>query len=238
MQRYIVRIGGSLIYNDALTLNDEFLRKLSSLINSALKEEKQFVFITGGGKLTRYLIDEASTINSPEDVGDMRKHYLGLEITHVNKAIIGLVVNNKKLVPVQDFAELQMMLQSGLSVVMGGSHAGATTDMTASEIAVLLGINDIYKLSVIDGVYNKDPNKFTDAKKIASMTWDGYLKLFGMSLSGNLTDTPGLHAPVDFVCSKFAYEHQLRFHISGGIENWTDYAGTLLDILNSGSTIT
>lgn len=51
------------------------------------------------------------------------------------------------------------------------------SDTTAISLAIALKQHKCYIFTDIDGVYNKDPNKYTDAKKINKISYDDMNKL-------------------------------------------------------------
>ena len=62
-------------------------------------------------------------------------------------------------------------------IILGEVKPGFSTDLDAVLIAKQLNSKKIINLSNIDYAYDKDPNKFIDAKKIESITWKEYREL-------------------------------------------------------------
>jgi uridylate kinase len=51
-----------------------------------------------------------------------------------------------------------------------------TTDATAVQRALELGCNTVIKATKVDGVYDKDPNKYPDAKKYETLSYEQALQ--------------------------------------------------------------
>ncbi len=234
----VIRIGGSLLYSRDFLLNKFFLSKLKSVLITDLKQSKDeylFAFVTGGGLLTRSLIQQVLKINP--DTNTFNEHYIGLKVTHVNKAIFNAVMNRDDFLPVETFADAASGLLRGKHVIIAGEAIGHTTDLTASEFANFIGAQDVYKLTNVEGIYDKDPSVFKDAKLFKVISWEGYAKLFGLDFKTGQEVVPGMHAPIDFKCAKFCFENGIKFHVSGG-KNFEKFNGNkLLNIWQSGTLV-
>jgi uridylate kinase len=77
----------------------------------------------------------------------------------------------------------------------------------------------IINLTNIDYVYDKDPNKFKDAKPFKEISWKDYLKLIEQKW------IPGLSAPFDPIASKLAQKFKFKVVILNGkkIKNLKNY---------------
>ncbi len=61
--------------------------------------------------------------------------------------------------------EVRHAVDDGLIVVTGGLHPGQSTNGTAALIAEKIEADQFLNATDVDGVYDKDPNKFKNAKK-------------------------------------------------------------------------
>ena len=81
-------------------------------------------------------------------------------------------------------------------VIMGGTIPGHSTDYVGSEIASKTKAEKFIIATNVDGVYNKDPNIYSDAKHIEEITADELIKKYGISwksAGGNvIIDGPAL----------------------------------------------
>ncbi|MCX6740514.1 MAG: UMP kinase, partial [Candidatus Parcubacteria bacterium] len=81
-------------------------------------------------------------------------------------------------------------------------------------------------LTNTDYVYDKDPNKFTDAKPIEQINWPDFIKLVGTKWN------PGAHVPFDPIASQMAAKLKLEVAILNGNNIWN-----LTSYINGGSFI-
>ena len=64
-------------------------------------------------------------------------------------------------------------------------------------------------MSNVDFVYDKDPRKHRDAKKIEKISWSSFRKLIGSKW------TAGLNAPFDPIAAKEAQKSKIKVSIIG-----------------------
>ena len=115
--------------------------------------------------------------------------YTGMLATVMNSLVlkdtfirIGCKVYNQTGLSVQiiddiDPVKAKLAIEEGKIVIFGGGTGKPffSTDTGASLRAIDIGANIIVKLTNVDGVYDKDPNKFDDAVKYGSVTYDEVL---------------------------------------------------------------
>ena len=110
-------------------------------------------------------------------------------------------------------------LEKGRVVIFaaGTGNPFFTTDTAATLRAVEIGASMIIKATKVDGVYDRDPNKYPDAKKLDTLTYDEAL-----------TD----HIKVmDDTSIALAKENKLPIVVCDMFK-----AGNLLDIINGNTT--
>ena len=112
----------------------------------------------------------------------------------------GVVTNPKKKV------------KTNKPVIIGaGYEPGHSTDMDAVLLAKTYRAEEILNLSNIEYVYDKDPNKYTDAKRIEKIDWGSLRR----DIVGNKW-TPGFNAPFDPIASELAQKMNLTVKILQG----------------------
>ena len=94
-------------------------------------------------------------------------------------------------------------------LIAGGWKPGWSTDYDAVLLAKNIGVKTIINMSNIDYLYNKDPKKYPDAKKIKNISWKQYRKISGSKWKA------GLNAPFDPVAAKEAVKSGFRAFIIG-----------------------
>ncbi|MEA2006899.1 MAG: UMP kinase [Patescibacteria group bacterium] len=206
----VVSLGGSLIVPEEVDWM--FLRKFRELIIKQIRKGKKFVIITGGGNTARKYQSSAEKVTrlTRDDMD-----WIGIHSTRLNAHLIKTIFRkyahpriNKNP---RTKENLKQHFRGGEKImVAAGWRPGWSTDYVATILAERLGAKTVINLSNIKYVYNKDPKKFKDAKKITEISWKDFRKIVG-----NKWD-PGLNAPFDPVASKLAQELGLKVVIAEG----------------------
>ncbi len=206
----VISLGGSLIVPDEIDWR--FLKKFREVVIKEIKKGRKFVFISGGGAICREYQDAASkAARLTKDDQD----WLGIHTTRLNAHLIKTIFRkyahpriNKNP---RTKADIKKHFAKGEKVmVAAGWRPGWSTDYVATILAERLGAEELVNLSNVKYVYNKDPNKFKNAKKIEKISWKDFRKIVG-----NKWD-PGLNMPFDPIASKLAQEINLRVVIADG----------------------
>ncbi len=215
---FVVNLGGSIVVPDKIDV--EFLKKFKDLIIEQIEEKDQkFVFIIGGGKTARRYAEAAGEIS--EHVTDEDKDWLGIHTTRLNAHLVRTIFRdyaypriNTNPHDLEDFYKCKEPI-----MIAAGWRPGFSTDYDSALLAKYLDIKRMINLSNIDYIYDKDPNKFTDAKKLDELSWD--------DLQGMIDTkwTPGMNAPFDPVAIKFSNEENLELVTMNGknLENIKNY---------------
>ena len=172
MKSIVISIGGSVILSEEADVS--FLRKLASLLKKISKQYKIFI-IVGGGKIARDYIKLGRELDFDEKTLDS----IGIDITRANAALFTNIISesNKKIPCSTDEAEAM----DNPIVVMGGTTPGHSTDMVGAELAEKVGADLFIIATNVDGIYDKDPNKYDDAKQLEKVKIDDLIKNYGTS---------------------------------------------------------
>lgn len=202
---YILSLGGSLIV-PASGIDYKFLRQFRQLILREVKSGHRFFIITGGGLTARDYIKAAASVGalSPAD-GD----WLGIHSTRLNGHLIRTILADVAH-PEIITNPLKKLKARKPVVVAAGYKPGWSTDYVATLLAKEYRIKTLLNLSNIDYVYDKDPNKFPQAKAVREISWSAFRKIVGNKWS------PGLNAPFDPVASKLSQALGLKVIILNG----------------------
>jgi uridylate kinase len=171
MKTIVISIGGSVILSkEADTI---FLRNLSNLLMKLSSQYKIFI-IVGGGNVARKYIQLGRELNFNEFTLDQ----IGIDVTRVNaKILINILENTNKEIPNTTDEALNM---NESIVVMGGTTPGHSTDMVGAELAEKISADLFIIATNVDGIYDKDPNKYDDAKKLMQIKIDELIKNHGI----------------------------------------------------------
>lgn len=203
----IISLGGSLIVPDEIDC--QFIKNFKKLIISYIKKGYKFIIITGGGKTARKYIEASVKVNA---VTSDDKDWLGIHATRMNAHFIRTIFRSHAHPKINtnphDLEDFYNFKESVL--VAAGWRPGFSTDYDAVVLAKYMDIKKIINLSNIDYVYNKDPRKFPDAKKIEKISWKDFRKIVGDKWD------PGMNAPFDPIASKIAQEENIEVAIMNG----------------------
>ncbi len=211
----VISLGGSLIVPEEIDV--KFVLNFKKLILSEIKKGKRFIIITGGGKICRKYQAALKEISGPSNT-DL--DWMGIYTTHTNANFIRLMfgkLSHPNIVTnPTDAKEFKEKI-----LVAGGWKPGFSTDNDAVILAKKFGAKTVVNLSNIDFLYDKDPKKHKDAKKITQISWDGLLKITGAKW------VPGKNVPFDPIAAQFAKKHNLEVVITNGKD-----LKNLINILN------
>ena len=156
-KRVVIKLSGRIFSMDnAKMLKDyaSFLVKISKIC--------QPIIIAGGGNIARHYIAHARSSGADESTLDE----LGIEISRLNAKLLIYALKNKAYShPPTTLQEVRHAVDDGLIVVAGGLHPGQSTNGTAALIAEKINAEQFLNATDVDGVYDRDPNKFKNAKK-------------------------------------------------------------------------
>ncbi len=203
----VMSVGGSLIVPPA-GIDIAFLKRLNDFVRGYVKKGKKFFLITGGGTTARLYQKAAKEVIghlTEEDID-----WLGIHTTRLNGQLLRTIFVDIAHPRVVENYEHKLENWNESVVIGAGWKPGHSTDYDAVLLARDYGAHTIMNLSNIDWIYDKDPKKFPDAKKIEKTTWGEYTKLVGDTWS------PGLNTPFDPIASKLAHESQLAVIITNG----------------------
>ena len=174
MEAIVLSIGGSVILAEDADVS--FLKRLTTLLKKISKRYKIYMII-GGGKIARAYIKRGRELNLDEDTLDE----LGIEITRVNaKLLTSLIgISNGDIPLTTDEAE---RIDKPI-VIMGGTVPGHSTDLVGAELAEKTGANKFIIATNVDGIYDKDPNKYSDANQLKEVTISELIKKYGTEWS-------------------------------------------------------
>jgi len=155
-KRIVIKLSGRIFGMDNVkVLKDyaSFLVKISKIC--------QPIVIAGGGNIARHYISHARSSGADESTLDE----LGIEISRLNAKLLIYALKNKAYShPPITLQEVKHAVDDGLIVVTGGLHPGQSTNGTAALIAEKINAEQFLNATDVDGVYDRDPNKYKRAK--------------------------------------------------------------------------
>ncbi len=182
-KRVLVKFSGEALAGDAgHGIDTQVLNYISKEIKSLVDAGIEVGLVIGGGNIIRGVTAAQDGIIR-RTAGD----YMGMLATVINAVAMqeacehaGMKVRVQTAIKMEQIAEPYIQrrsvrhLEKGRVVIFaaGTGNPFFTTDTAATLRAVEIGAEVIIKATKVDGVYDKDPNKFEDAKKLPILSYD------------------------------------------------------------------
>ncbi|MFH1789019.1 MAG: UMP kinase [Candidatus Altiarchaeota archaeon] len=205
--KIVFSIGGSVLVPDEI--DDAFLAKITGFLRT-LSEKHTLYVVAGGGKIARKYQQTARASGADDELLD----WLGIYTTRLNALLLASAVGKRanRRIP-QTIEEALSLSRTHPILVMGGTDPKHSTDAVAAELAYSAGAELFINASNIDGVYDKDPKKNSDAKLIERMSAKELL-----ALVEKIPQSPGDYALID----RMAVESVMRSKVKTIVLNGRD----------------
>ena len=169
----VIKFGGSLLFSEGGTINSQKITEFCDIIKRN-KDYDSIVVVCGGGTVARQYIRAIRDFTKNEVLCDL----IGIDISRINSRLI--IAEMKGLAYPQvpkSFEDLSVAISSHKIVVMGGLQPGQSTTSVTTTVAEYLKAEKLIILTDVDGIYDKDPNLYKDAKLIQKISYDSLQKL-------------------------------------------------------------
>ena len=183
VKRVLVKFSGeALAGSEGYGIDTKILNYIASEIKALVENGIEVGIVVGGGNIIRGVTAAADGIIKRTS-GD----YMGMLATVINGVAIqealeheGLSARLQSAIDMQEIGEAFIVrrarrhLEKGRVVVFAGGTGNPyfTTDTAATLRASEIEADLLIKATKVDGVYDKDPNKFDDAVKMNELTYD------------------------------------------------------------------
>ncbi len=170
MKRILIKLSGESLMGEDALIDKEKTKEIAKLIKKVRDMNIEVSIVIGGGNFFR---GRSNTDMYPLYVDTMGMlgttiNALGLSDAFRNEnvpCIISTPFDLNGLIPKYTNEEVLDKIKDNVVIFGGGTgHIGCSTDTCASNKASMIKADTIIKLTNVDGVYDKDPNKFKDAK--------------------------------------------------------------------------
>jgi uridylate kinase len=182
-KRVLIKFSGeALAGKDGFGIDTKILKYIADEIENLIRNNVEVGIVIGGGNIIRGVTAAKDGIIKRTS-GD----YMGMLATVINAVAMqealehnGLYARVQSAIKMEQIAETFIVrrakrhLEKGRVVIFaaGTGNPFFTTDTAATLRAVEIGASMIIKATKVDGVYDKDPNKYKDAKKLDTLTYD------------------------------------------------------------------
>lgn len=229
-EKVVMSIGGSLVVPNG-GIDTQFLSNLNKFIRDELanNSHRQFFLVVGGGSIARHYRDAGEEVVGHELTRD-DLDWLGIHATKLNAHLVRTIFRDIAHQYVVKHYEIIRKATEPV-VVAAGWKPGWSTDYCATLLCEDYGIKQVINLSNVDKVYDKDPNKFSDAKPIDNIDWEEFRKIVGDKWE------PGMNAPFDPIAAQKAEELGIKVAVLNGnnfenIKNYIDgknFVGSVIE---------
>jgi len=183
--RVLLKLSGeALMGNDTYGIKLSIVDRIASDIKALSTKKIDICIVIGGGNIFRGLSA------SSEGMDRAQADYMGMLATVLNSLALQNALEKIKVdtrvmsaLPIQSICETYIRrrairhMEKGRVVICaaGTGNPYFSTDTAAALRAAELECNVIYKATQVDGIYDKDPNKFKNARKYKNITYKKYL---------------------------------------------------------------
>jgi len=182
-KRVLVKFSGEALAGESgHGIETSILEFIANEIKTLVDDGIEVAIVVGGGNIIRGALAAKGGIIRRTS-GD----YMGMLATVINAVAIqealeyiGLEARLQSAIDMHQIGESFIVrrairhLEKGRVVIFaaGTGNPFFTTDTAATLRASEIGADFLIKATKVDGVYNKDPNKFSDAVKLNELTYD------------------------------------------------------------------
>lgn len=186
-KRVLLKLSGeALSGKKGFGLDYTVIKDVCASIKDAADLGVEIAIVVGGGNFWRGRSSGAMDRTRADHIGMLGTTMNALAVADVLEGM-GVVVRVQTAIAMQAVAEPYIRnkavrhLEKGRVVIFGCGTGNPffSTDTASSLRAAEIEADIIFKATMVDGVYDKDPNKFSDAVKYESLT-------FSEVLAGNL----------------------------------------------------
>jgi len=209
----VIKIGGSILFNENKELDLKKIKEFCDIFENALDSDT-VVVICGGGIIAREYINAVRSIDENEAVCDT----FGIELSRINAKLIISFLKEKAypLVP-KSVEELSHAMLFKKIIAMGGLQPGQSTTSVAVEVAEFINVDQLVILTDVEGIYDKDPKKYENAKLIPKLSYRDLQDLI-LSTSGDKQASAGEYRIFDTVSLQLLKRSKIEAHIMSGID--------------------
>ena len=198
MKKVVISLGGSVIVPDNVDI--KYLDSFKKFINKISKGNK-IIIITGGGKTARNYIKPLEH----EKLDMKSRSLIGIMATRINARLLASIFNIKEIP--EKMTDLKILFKKKSLIICGALdfHPGMTSDGTAADVAKAIKADLLINITNVDGLYNKDPRNFKNAKFISNIS---FKEFFGMARK--IKFKAGQHFVLDSMAANIIMKNKIK----------------------------
>ncbi len=182
-KRILLKVSGEALAGEKKTgLNYDVITDICKSVKKCYDAGVQIAIVVGGGNFWRGRSSGAMDRTRADHIGMLATAMNALAIADVLESL-GCEVRVQTAITMQQVAEPYIRnkamnhFKKGRIVIFGCGTGNPffSTDTAAALRAVEIEADIFFKATLVDGVYDKDPHKYADAKKFSTLTFSQVL---------------------------------------------------------------
>lgn len=181
--RILLKLSGeSLAGTRGHGLDDDVLARLADVLAKLVKQGKELAIVVGGGNFWRGRSSEKMDRTTADHMGMLATtiNALALSDAFERRGMATRVLNAINMSQIcEPYIRKRAIrhLEKGRIIILAGGTGNPyfTTDSAAALRASEIDADVIFKATMVDGVYDKDPKQFPDAKRYDKVALDDVL---------------------------------------------------------------
>jgi uridylate kinase len=207
----VIKIGGSLLFTKNKSINATKIAEIVNILKTNIKDGNKII-VCGGGLIAREYIKAVRDFKSSEALCDT----FGIELSRINaKLLIAYFQDSAYPQVPRSIEELSTALLFNKIIVMGGLQPGQSTTSVALEVSEFIGAKELVILTDVKGIYDKDPEKFSNAKLLKHITYNQLQELI-LNTSGDRQAAAGEYRIFDTVSLQILKRSKIRVIVMSG----------------------
>ena len=168
-KRILIKLSGESLMGDVALIDKNKTKEIAELIKRVREMGVEVGIVIGGGNFFRgrsnqdmyqLYVDTMGMLGTVMNALGLADAFRNAEVP----CVISTPFDLNGLIPKLSEQEVLDKIEENVVIFGGGTgHIGCSTDTCASNKASLIKADSIIKLTNVDGVYDKDPNKYPDA---------------------------------------------------------------------------
>ncbi len=179
-KKILLKLSGEFLKGDSDAVDITKVEKLADQIDEFVKKDIKVAIVIGAGNIMR-----GRNIDS-DKYSTIFPDYAGMLGSVINSLMLNMVLQQKGIdssiespfdikpvVNIYKPSDARQRFEAGSVVIFGGGTGkpGFSTDTAAVLFGSELGVDAVYKGTLVDGVYSDDPNKNPEAIKFDNLTY-------------------------------------------------------------------
>ncbi len=185
-RRILLKLSGEALSSGSQNIDSEMLKKVVSIVQSALDLGVEIAIVVGGGNLYR------GASLSAEGMNKITGDHIGMLATVMNALALSDAFERNKIPSLVmsgfsigggvcesfNHSKAKIDLADGKVVIFSAGTGSPcfTTDTAAALRAIEIGADIVFKATKVDGIYSSDPLEDPSAIKFDSLTFDAAIE--------------------------------------------------------------